>query len=297
MGAEAVGLLLVDKPEGPTSHDIAAIARRATGVRRVGHAGTLDPFASGLLLLCVGWATRLTEYLVPLPKLYRGVIRLGERTDTDDQTGKPIDRSDGWRDLDAAAIRRALGARVGEIEQTPPAFSAKKLSGRRAYDVARGGGTVDLRPQVVTIRRLELCDLSLPDLTVEVECSSGTYIRAIARDVGEELGVGGHLAVLRRLRIGPFDVGEAILLDRDTPCEEVRARLRPAAEAVVGLERVDLEPEAARSFCHGQPVSWRGRTIEGPAAAFSNGALVAIAELKEDRLWPRKVFGKIWSQG
>jgi len=291
MGAEAAGLLLVDKPEGPTSHDMADLVRRATGVRRVGHTGTLDPFASGLLLFCVSWVTRLAEYLIPLPKVYRGVIRLGERTDSDDRTGRVIKRSHEWRGLDAASIRRVLDAQVGEIEQLPPAFSAKKLSGRRAYDAARAGEEVNLEPQRVTVHSIELRDLSLPDVCVEVACSGGTYIRAIARDVGEALGVGGHLAELRRLRIGEFSVDDAVQLDRETPGMEVRARLRSPEEAVVGLERLDLELETAAALCHGRPASWRGERLAGPAAVFANGSLVAIAEQRDNLIWPRKVFG------
>jgi tRNA pseudouridine55 synthase len=291
MAVEAVGLLLVDKPEGPTSHDMAALVRRATGVRRVGHTGTLDPFASGLLLLCVGWATRLAEFLNPLPKVYRGVIRLGERTDTDDRTGTIVARDDGWRELEAASIRRTLAAQVGELEQLPPTFSAKKLAGRRAYRLARAGGDVDLRPQRVTVHRLELRELSPPDLAVEVECTSGTYIRAIARDVGEALGVGGHLAQLRRLRIGTFSVDDAMPLDRETPPEEVRARLLPPEEAVASLARVDLSEEDGEALRRGRPVSWRGEKLAGPAAAFVGDGLLAIVEQKKNRLWPRKVLG------
>lgn len=293
MAAETVGLLLVDKPEGPTSHDMVEIVRRATAAQRVGHTGTLDPFATGLLLLCLGWATRLAEYLTPLPKVYHGVIRLGERTDTDDRTGKVIERSDAWRALDATRIRRVLEAQVGCIEQLPPAFSAKKLSGRRAYSVARAGGEVDLEVQRVTVRSIELHDVSLPDVSVEVACSSGTYVRAIARDVGDALGVGGHLAELRRLRIGEFSVDEAVRLDRHTSADAIRARLRPPAAAVAGLERLDLDLETAEGFRHGRPAEWGSGGLEGPAAAFLDGSLVAIVEQREGRIWPRKVFGTL----
>jgi tRNA pseudouridine55 synthase len=291
MRAEAVGLLLVDKPEGPTSHDMVDIVRRATGVRRVGHTGTLDPFASGLLLLCVGWVTRLAEYLIPLPKVYRGVIRLGERTDSDDRTGTVVGRSEDWHGLDEASVRRALGEVVGEIEQVPPAFSAKKLSGRRAYDVARGGEDVSLEPQLVTVRSIELRDLSLPDVCIVIACSGGTYVRAIARDVGDALGVGGHLAELRRLRIGEFSVDDALRLDRDTPAAEVHARLRRPEEAVRALERLDLDLEVAEALRHGRPAIWSRGRLAGPAAAFVDDSLVAIVEQRENRIWPRKVFG------
>ncbi len=291
MGAEAAGLLLVDKPEGPTSHDMAALVRRTTGVRRVGHTGTLDPFASGLLLLCVGWATRLAEYLIPLPKVYRGVIRLGETTDSDDRTGTVIGRSDDWGELDAATVERALADQVGEIEQLPPAFSAKKLSGRRAYSLARAGGDVELEPRRVKVESIELRDLSLPDVRVEVTCSSGTYVRAIARDVGEALAVGGHLVELRRLRIGAFSVDDALQLDRDTPADELRAQLRPPEEAVAGLRRLDLDVETAEAFLHGRPASWGRERLKGPAAAFVDGSLIAIVEQRQSRIWPRKVFG------
>ena len=284
------GLLLVDKPEGPTSHDMIAIVRRAMGIRPVGHTGTLDPFASGLLLLCVGWATRLAEYLVPLPKLYRGIIRLGERTDTDDLTGTVVARSDDWRGLGPDQVQRALDDQVGEIEQLPPAYSAKKLSGRRAYAVARAGGTPDLRTQRVTIRRLSLCEMSLPDLTVEIECSSGTYVRSLARDLGASLGVGGHVIGLRRLRVGEFEVEDALELDRETPADLVCQRLRPPETAVTHLERVELDDEDASSFSHGRPVALEAGEPQGPMAVFAAGALLAIGECRDGSLWPKKVF-------
>ncbi len=286
----AAGLLLVDKPEGPTSHDVISIVRLASGLRRVGHTGTLDPFASGLLLLCLGWATRLAEYLTPLSKSYRGVIRLGQRTDTHDRTGAETDRNEGWRDLDEGAITRALESQIGTLEQLPPAYSAKKKAGQRAYAVARAGGAVELRPQSVTIANIELRSLELPDVAVEVECSSGTYIRAIARDLGEALGVGAHLAELRRTRIGPFSVDDAIVVERGTPREEIAARIIPPDAAVSGLPRVELDPELREALSHGQPVERPGDSARGPVAVFIQGALVAVAEQRDDRLWPRKVF-------
>lgn len=286
-----MGLLLVDKPEGPTSHDIVDVVRRAVGVRRVGHTGTLDPFASGLLLLCVGWATRLAEYLSGLPKSYRGVIRLGQRTDTDDRAGAIVATHEGWRTAGVETIRRALDDQIGEIEQLPPAYSAKRSAGRRAYAVARGGGTPDLQPERVTIHRLNLCDFSPPDVTIEIECSGGTYVRSVARDVGESLGVGGHLLSLRRLRIGEFDVAAAVKLEGDMPGHDIEAAIRPPEEAVAHLPTVHLGQKEEIELRQGRPVEWRVEGVGGLVAVVVAGKLVAITESKEGRLRPKKVFG------
>jgi tRNA pseudouridine55 synthase len=288
MSSDPAGLLLIDKPEGPTSHDVVDSVRRSVGIRRVGHTGTLDPFASGLLLLCVGWATRLAEYLTALPKVYRGVIRLGVRTDTDDRTGTVIETSDGWRQLDRARISLALEAQVGEVEQVPPAFSAKKVAGQRAYSVTRSGGTPALRPQSVAIRQLSLRDLSPPDLTVELECTSGTYVRAVARDVGSALGVGGHLKSLRRLRVGAFSVERALQPDSDA--KEFVRNLQPPETAVAHLRRVDLDRDAAWACADGRPIDCQVEDASGPVAAHLDGRLVAIGESRDGQLWPRKVF-------
>jgi tRNA pseudouridine55 synthase len=280
----------VDKPEGPTSHDIIDIVRKAIGVRRVGHTGTLDPFASGLLLLCVGWATRLAEYLTVLPKAYRGVIRLGERTDTDDQTGVVIEASDTWRSLGVGDVQEALRSQVGELEQVPPSHSAKKLEGRRAYAVARAGETPALQPQRVTIHRLGLAELELPDITVDVECSSGTYIRAIARDVGAELGVGAHLRALRRMRIGDFDVARAMAVTRETPEDEIVARLQPPESAITHMPRAAVGESEADALRHGRPVAFDPVGADAMIAVTLDDALIAVGQYREGRLWPHKVF-------
>jgi tRNA pseudouridine55 synthase len=284
------GLLLLDKPEGPTSHDVVDRVRRASGIRRVGHTGTLDPFASGLLILCVGWATRLVEYLAGLPKVYRAVIRLGERTDTDDRTGRVIARNDTWRDLDEPRVRSALQNQVGAMEQLPPAYSAKKVGGRRAYSVARSGGTPEVRPERVTVSRLSLNELVPPDVTVEVECSGGTYVRAIARDVGELLGVGAHLAALRRLRIGRFSVDEAVEPDPAASGQTILDRLLPPEVAVSHLTCAELDERSADALRRGQAVRWHAAARPGPVAVLVKGRLVAVAEPREEGLWPKKVF-------
>jgi tRNA pseudouridine55 synthase len=285
------GLLLLDKPEGPTSHDVIDSVRLALGLRRVGHTGTLDPFASGLLLVCIGWATRLAEYLTTLPKTYIGLIRLGERTDTDDRTGTVLARNEAWRGLGREELERALASQVGVIHQRPPDYSAKRVGGRRSYAVAREGGRPELETRRVMIRRLQLLEMAPPDVRVEIECSSGTYVRAVARDVGEEIGSGAHLRELRRTRIGDFHVREAVPIEADTSGNELRAALRAPAAAASHLPHLTLDDAAAEAVRHGRPIDAPGRGAgAGPLALFHDAALLAIAELRDGRLCPVKVF-------
>lgn len=286
------GILPVDKPVGPTSHDAVAIARRALGMRRIGHTGTLDPFASGLLLLCLGPSTRLSEYLTALPKRYLATVRLGAATATDDHTGEVISRSDAWREIDEPAIRAALAAQTGVIQQVPPRFSAKKVDGERMYAVARRGGEVELDPVAVTVHRIELVRAELPELELEVECSSGTYIRSIARDVGEALGVGGHLTALRRTRVGTHDVQAALPLDALGDAEAAARALLPPAAALAHLPRAVVDAEQARAVANGRAVEApEGLPAGEPVALVSaDGALLAIAERRAEQLHPRKVF-------
>lgn len=291
MSGDPAGLLLVDKPEGPSSHDVVSALRKAVGVRRVGHTGTLDPFASGLLLLCVGWVTRLAEYLTSLPKVYRGVIRLGVSTDTDDCTGSIIETNSDWERLDRDRVQAALDRQLGEIEQVPPAYSAKKVAGRRAYAVARQGGAPQLAARPVMIRRLSIRDFSPPDVSIELECSSGTYVRAVARDLGASLAVGAHLAALRRVRVGLFEVEDAIELSPTSNRDDIIEQLRPPEVAVAHLERADLDRASIGDLLHGRPVVWRG-TVAGPVAAHHAGKLIAVAGVRDGQLWPLKVFSR-----
>ena len=277
---------------GPTSHDAVALARRALGTRRIGHTGTLDPFASGLLLLCVGSATRLAEYLTGLPKTYVATARLGMRTDTDDRTGQPVETSDDWRDLDAATIEAALAGQVGQRMQVPPAYSAKKVDGERMYARARRGEAVDLPPVAVTIHRIEVTRVDLPEVEFEVACSSGTYIRSIARDLGDDLGVGAHLSELRRTGIGSVGLANAVTLDALTDAAAVaRAWLTPL-EAVSGMPLHHADAEAAAALGHGRPVpiaeeaGQSGETV----AIEHDGRLLALATVDGAQLRPRKVF-------
>lgn len=290
--AAPLGILPVDKPVGPTSHDVVGAVRRALKTRQVGHTGTLDPFASGLLLVCVGPATRLAEYFAPLRKTYVATMRLGEATNTDDHTGEVISSSEAWRDLSAARIEAALGGQVGEIQQVPPAFSAKKVEGQRMYEVARRGGEVDLPPVAVTIYAIRVIRIDLPDVVFEVECGSGTYIRAIARDAGAALGVGGHLRELRRTRIGPHEVAAAVPMDRLGEAELVGQAMVAPAEALTHLPRVVADARGEADVRHGRALPAPAELhVIGPVAIVgADGGLLAVGEAADGVVRPRKVF-------
>ncbi len=211
MNAES-GLVVVDKPGGVTSHDVVSQVRRLSGIRKVGHAGTLDPMATGVLVLAVSRATRLLGHLALEDKRYDAIIRLGAMTTTDDAEGEVVAArpTDG---LSEQEVRSALRAFVGEIDQVPSSVSAVKVEGRRAYARVRAGEQVELPARRVSVHALEVTGLELPDVRVSVHCSSGTYVRAIARDVGAALGVGGHLTALRRTAVGPFGLDDARTLE------------------------------------------------------------------------------------
>jgi tRNA pseudouridine55 synthase len=291
-GPAPQGVLAVDKPVGPTSHDAVAAVRRALNTREVGHTGTLDPFASGLLLVCLGRATRLAEYLTGLPKTYVATLRLGEATDTDDLTGEVVSSSDAWRSLSADAVAQALAAQVGTIQQLPPSYSAKKVAGERMYAAARRGEVVERKPATVTIHAIRVLGIELPDVDIEVECGAGTYIRAIARDAGAALGVGGHLRALRRTRVGAHDVALAVPLEALGDAERVAAAMLTPLEAVAHLPRVTVDDEGLTALRYGRALP---ATADAPehtplALASAGGDLLAIGERSGEVLQPRKVF-------
>lgn len=287
------GVVPVDKPAGPSSHDVVALARRALRERRIGHTGTLDPFASGLLLLCVGPSTRLAEYLTALPKRYAAVMRLGVTTDTDDDQGAVIAESEGWRSLSLAEVEDAFARQVGEILQVPPRYSAKRVAGERMYDVARRGGEVVLEPVPVTVREITVTRFDPPDVVFEVACSSGTYIRAIARDAGAALGVGAHLVALRRTHVGAYDVADSLEVPRLDDAEAVAAALVAPADAVGHLPRIPLRAAQVAAVRNGIAVAAPEDTppAAGPVSLTApDGALVAIGEVVGGLIRPRKVF-------
>ena len=222
------GVLVVDKPPGPTSHDCVDRVRQALGEKRVGHTGTLDPFATGVLAVCVGKATRLVRFLAAGDKVYRATIRLGFATSTDDLLGEPLGPA---RDapVERVAVEEACRRLTGPLMQVPPAYSATSVGGRRLYDLARQGVAVERVAAPVTVESMELLELREGELDVEVVCSPGTYVRALARDLGEALGVGGHLTALRRTRSGPFSIETAVSWD------DLRARGRESLVPLAGL--------------------------------------------------------------
>ena len=285
------GILPVDKPIGPTSHDIVLGVRRALGESRVGHTGTLDPFASGLLLLCLGRATRLSQYLTGLDKEYLASVQLGLRTTTDDGEGSTLEEGAGWRDLSGAEVEEALSTLRGTLLQTPPLFSAKKVGGEAAHRRARRGEALDLRPVEVTVHELELVGLSLPLLDLRVHCSSGTYVRSLARDLGERLGVGGYLAALRRTRVGSFRVEDATPPRALTDAHVLLAALIDPARALAHMPSVDVDAEDARRLAHGQAVAApHSLPVDGPVLALRGGSLVAVVSREGGTIRPRKVF-------
>lgn len=277
------GLLVVDKPAGVTSHDVVGMARRRLGERRVGHAGTLDPDATGVLLVGVGWVTRLMRYLQGMDKDYVAQIVLGVRTDTLDASGKVVATCDP-SGVTGEAVRAAAAALTGEIDQVPPMVSALKVDGRRLHELAREGVEVERAPRRVTVSRFDVQPTGDPAVwDIAVTVSSGTYVRSLADDLGQLVGVGAHLRALRRTRVGPFHVAEAAPPDA--------AELLPAAHALRGMARMegsDADVAAART----------GRTLpkpdgDGPwALVDGSGALVAVYEASGDRARPEVVLAE-----
>jgi tRNA pseudouridine55 synthase len=283
-------VLLVDKPVGPTSHDVVAIARRLLSTRRVGHTGTLDPFASGLLLLCVNRATRVVEFLTGLHKVYQGSARLDAFTDTDDHTGAVLQRFDSWQSLDQAQIESSMRTLTGSIKQSPPAYSAKKVGGERLHRLARRGEMVELEPIEVEVQRFDLTGMNLPTIEFEAEVSSGTYVRAMARDLGRALGTGGHLSALRRTRIGRFDVNAALTVEQLDHSEGVVGARLTMLEALAHMPRVDVDRAAAARLRRGQWISASDEPGSEPIVVASDGELVALARRRADLLMPFKVW-------
>jgi tRNA pseudouridine55 synthase len=278
------GLVVVDKPGGMTSHDVVARVRRLAGTRKVGHAGTLDPMATGVLVLGVNRATRLLGHLMLTEKAYDATIRLGESTTTDDAEGETVSTA-STAGLAEATIRDALARFVGDIEQVPTAVSAIKVDGKRAYQRVREGEQVELKARAVTIHELVTHDVVGDDVRISVRCSSGTYIRAIARDVGAALGVGGHLTALRRTAVGPYDLAAAHTLDELADSFTILPIAEAARAAFVSL---DLDDAQAADVRVGRPLA---AELPGLSAVFApDGEFLALYEPRDGKARPVAVF-------
>jgi tRNA pseudouridine55 synthase len=290
------GILLVDKPPGPTSHQVVGRVRKVTGTRRVGHAGTLDPFASGLLLVLLGPSTRLSEYLLGLDKEYRVEMRLGVETTTHDPEGEIVSESPDWAGVTTAALEAAVGELQGPILQRPPRFSAKKVKGESAHRRARRGEEVELTPVEVTVYRMEVEEVQLPVVRMWLRCSSGTYVRALARDLGRTLGVGAHLTGLRRTSVGSFTVDQALHPDELEDSGTLENHLVSPSRALAHLPMYEVRLQEADRLRRGQflPIGDQAGGTELPEGlpvrVLQNGELVAVAYRAGERLRPRKVF-------
>ena len=284
------GALLVDKPAGVTSHDVVAIARRALGTKSVGHTGTLDPFATGLLVLLIGKATRLARFLDGFEKVYVATVRLGASSDTDDSTGTLTPGGPATRDSRPGReeIAAALAGFVGTQLQMPPAFSAKKIDSQRAYARARKGEEVVLKPATVTIHSIELLKYEWPDVELRAAVSTGTYIRSLARDLGTKLGMVAHCAALRREAIGRFRTTDARTLEE---LQDGKATVGlTMAELVAHLPKQELDAEGIAHIKHGRKVPTT--MTAGPFALVQGGELLAIAEVVEGMAQPTVVLAE-----
>jgi len=296
-GQAVNGWLILDKPEGMTSTRAVGRVRWLYDAVKAGHAGTLDPLATGILPIAFGEATKTVPFAVEGRKAYRFTVRFGAETDTDDREGKVTETSD--RRPTAAEIEAVLPQFTGAISQVPPRYSALKVEGARAYDLARNEEEFELAPRVVTVDRLRLVDLPGPDHGVlEAECGKGTYVRALARDLGRALGCLGHVSALRRTRVGSFTEAEAVTLEEvEAAAQESREAalplLRPVETALQDLPALNLSSADAARLRQGQAVLLRGRDapiMTGPVYVVSKGALVALGEVAQGEFRPRRIF-------
>jgi tRNA pseudouridine55 synthase len=288
------GWLILDKPIGMTSTHAVSVAKRLYSAKRAGHAGTLDPLASGLLPIALGEATKTVPFVMDGRKIYEFTVRWGEERDTDDAEGR-VDATSAARPT-ADDIRALLPRFSGTIAQVPPRFSAIKIDGERAYDLARDGEVVELEARPVEIHRLSLIDIPHPDHAVlSAECGKGTYVRALARDMGRVLGCFGHVSALRRTGVGPFREQDGVSLDRLQAADAttLAGLLQPVAAGVQGLPTFSVSRADAARLARGQAVLLRGRDapiVEGSVAIFTQGDLIALAEAAEGELRPRRIF-------
>jgi tRNA pseudouridine55 synthase len=287
------GILVVDKPTGMTSHDVVQAIRNGTGIKRAGHTGTLDPRASGVLVILIGPAVRLSEYVSASDKRYQAIVSLGSTTDTFDADGRVTDNKPVT--VTETQFEEALKKFVGKIEQTPPPYSAVKVQGRRAYDMARQGEEFELAPRIIDVYHLEVLEWAPPEVVIDVHCSSGTYVRSLANDLGTVLGCGAHLTGLRRTKSGRFSLRDA------TPLRKLQEAfmagnwyqyLIPAAEALGDWPALELDPDQVEAIRHGHRISAEPDAKGMVRGVSMQGELIALLGIDEaTHEWqPKKVF-------
>lgn len=284
------GFLNIDKPLDMTSHDVVAAVRRGLHMKKVGHAGTLDPLATGVLIVCLGQATRLSEYVMASTKRYRARVRLGATTATYDAEVEPTPVADPMH-LMQSDVEAVLPRFTGAIQQLPPIYSAVKRDGRKLYEIARAGETIELQPRAVTIHALTITAWALPELTLEVTCSPGTYIRSLAHDIGQELGVGGYLAGLVRTASGAFTVENAVTLDALVASDDPGQYITPPQVALADWPTLHLDAATLDDVLHGRSLSVANAADDTLAAAYGpDGAFVAVLRAQANLWRPLKVF-------
>jgi len=289
------GALVVDKPVGVTSHDVVKVIRKGTGIRRAGHTGTLDPRASGVLVVLIGPAVRLSEYLSASDKRYQAIIKFGISTDTYDTEGKQVGETKSVDHITEKDIHQLLEAYEGKIQQYPPAHSAVKVGGERAYKKARRGEEVEIDPREIDVYNLELLEWAPPEAVIDVYASSGTYVRSLANDLGNDLDVGAHLTGLRRTKNGQFTLRDAVRMRelKDAfAAGDWYKHLIPAAETLADWKTIILDQEGTELIMHGQRVPAEPDQSGWARALSEQGDLIALVEKVEDKdEWqPRKVF-------
>lgn len=287
------GVFVIDKPVGLTSHDVVQIVRRGTGIRRAGHTGTLDPRASGVLVVLLGPAVRLSEFVSASDKRYQATIRLGSRTETYDAESEPSEEMPV--DINEDEFMELLQGFEGESEQVPPPYSAVKVKGEKAYNLARKGEEVNLEPRMINVYSLELLEWAPPEVVVDVYCSSGTYVRSLANDIGDQLGIGAHLVGLRRTRSGQFTLRDSVSLRRLKEAFDTGSwaqYLIPASEALSDWHTIVLDGDLMEQVRHGHRFEAEEGSKGWARAISEQGDLVALVEfVEESHEWqPRKVF-------
>jgi len=287
------GVLVVDKPVGLTSHDVVQVIRRGTNIQRAGHTGTLDPRASGVLVILIGPAVRLSEYVSASDKRYQAIIRLGATTDTYDEDGQVTTSTQVQ--ISEVQFETTLKKFIGEIEQVPPPYSAVKVNGKKAYESAREGEEVDLAPRIINVYSLDLLEWAPPEAVIDVYCSSGTYVRSLANDLGKELGCGAHLVGLRRTKSGRFTLRDAVPLRKLRDAFEAGnwyQYLIPAAEALSDWPSIELDPSELEIIKHGNKIPSKPGSKGWVRGISQQGELVALLEHNDETSeWqPKKVF-------